>query len=125
MYGRAKQLFALDEHVSILHGDSSDVLPEILSKIAEPALFWLDGHYSGGVTARGKYETPVWQELQHILNHSAAWHVILIDDARCFVGQSDYPTLQETRDLVWRKHPEWLFDVAHDIIRIHPGTTAL
>src|SRR5687768_9818802 len=35
----------------ILHGDSAEMLPVVLSGLTEPALFWLDAHYSGGETA--------------------------------------------------------------------------
>ena len=43
----------------ILQGDSTDVLPEVVEKMDEPTLFWLDGHYSGGITASGEQETPI------------------------------------------------------------------
>jgi len=66
--------FSKQRHISIIHGDSADVLPEILLKIDEPCLFWLDGHYSGGFTARGKKDTPILQEVISILNHHIDRH---------------------------------------------------
>mgnify|MGYP005630339013 CR=1 FL=1 len=36
--------------VHIHKGDTVKELPKVLQKITEPALFWLDAHYSGGDT---------------------------------------------------------------------------
>jgi hypothetical protein len=82
-------------------------------------LFWLDGHYSGGITAKGRTDTPVAEELEHILTHPVMGHVVLIDDARCFVGQDHYPTLDELKEMILNKRPDWVFDVENDIIRVH------
>jgi len=116
---RAKKRFIKFPHISIIQGNSAEVLPRILADITQPCLFWLDAHYSGGITAKGTLETPIMQELCYILNHSAAEHVILIDDAREFVGQKDYPTIAQVRHLILEKHPNWVFEVKDDIIRIH------
>lgn len=109
--------FSKQKHISIIHGDSVDILPEILLKIDEPCLFWLDGHYSGGFTAKGKKDTPILQEVMSILNHHIDRHIILIDDARCFNGQNDYPIIQELRDMILSYHPDWSFEVKDDVIR--------
>jgi len=53
LYWRAVQRFAGRGSVTIVQGDSSKVLPQLLAELAEPVLFWLDGHYSAGVTAKG------------------------------------------------------------------------
>ena len=66
LYQKAKKKFSRDLQVSILHGDSTKVLPGILEQIKIPCLFWLDGHYSAGVTARGEKETPILEELKNI-----------------------------------------------------------
>ncbi|MDX6612604.1 MAG: hypothetical protein QOD75_1790, partial [Blastocatellia bacterium] len=96
----AQERFAGDKHISILQGDSGELLKELLPSINQPCLFWLDGHYSGGVTGKATLETPIRKELDHILNHPVAGHVILIDDARCFTGYNDYPTVDELRETV-------------------------
>ena len=120
--GRAKARFSGFDHISIVHGDSAQVLGQILATVEEPCLFWLDAHYSAGNTARGDLNTPVKHELEHIFGSSCAErHVILIDDARCFTGQDDYPTVEELRDFVLGTHPTWVFKVENDIIRIHQG----
>lgn len=115
---RAKKRFSIYPHISILQGDSRQLLPGLLASMGQPCLFWLDAHYSGGITAKSEVETPIEQELRCILSHFAE-HVILIDDARNFVGTNDYPTLQAVRDLVNELRPGWVVEVNDDIIRIH------
>ena len=56
---QAKKKFSKHHNISIFHGDSSKVLPVILADISEPCLFWLDGHYSGGITAKGDSTHPL------------------------------------------------------------------
>jgi len=116
---QAQQRFANDNHVQIIQGDSGKLLRDYLATINEPCLFWLDGHYSGGVTAKGALETPIKNELASILSHPVDGHVILIDDARCFTGENDYPTLNELRNFIAERKPNHNFSVEHDAIRIH------
>jgi hypothetical protein len=117
LFRGAYNRFSKQKHISIIHGDSVDILPEILLKIDEPCLFWLDGHYSGGFTAKGKKDTPILQEVMSILSHHIDCHIILIDDARCFNGQNDYPTIRGLRDVILSYHPDWFFEVKDDVIR--------
>jgi len=119
LYERAKWKFRKSSNITILQGDSSAVLPVILAGIKEPALFWLDGHYSGGVTAKGAFNTPIVSELRSILDHPVKQHVILVDDARCFVGNDDYPTIEELRSMVMKYDSSLHFHVENDIVIIH------
>jgi hypothetical protein len=119
LYEAAREKFSGFQHIHIVQGDSGEVLPDIINHLTRPCLFWLDGHYSGGITSKGQLETPVSKELESILQHPLASHVILIDDARCFTGQNDYPTIEELRDYLRRARPQWAFEVRDDIIRIH------
>jgi hypothetical protein len=116
---RAKNRFSSYSHVKIIQGDSGQVLPEVMANINEPCLFWLDAHYSGGVTAKNALETPIVKELSVLLEYSCPDHVILINDAREFTGQNNYPLLEEVRNLIAAKHPDWIMQVKDDVIRIH------
>jgi hypothetical protein len=118
LFQRAKERFKNYDHIHLYQGDSGVVLKEILSKTFNPCLFWLDGHYSGDITSKGQLNTPILNELNFILTHSSE-HVILIDDARLFTGQQDYPTLEEVKKFVSKFKPGYKFEVKHDIIRIH------
>lgn len=120
LYALAKERFSRWSHITILQGDSADVLKGILGEIDTPCLFWLDAHYSGGITAKGRRETPIVEEVQQILGHYLAQrHVILIDDARLFDGTNDYPTLEELRASVVEQLPNLTMCVQDDIIRLH------
>lgn len=117
LYGRAAELFDSSENVEIVFGDSAEVLPGILEQLEDPALFWLDGHYSGGETARGTSVTPVLQELRYILGHRVTGHVVLIDDARLF-GTDGYPSFSDVESEVLAAQPSRVIVVKDDIIRI-------
>ena len=118
LYKNASNKFSKYQHIHIIQGDSSKVLPSILSKIDEPSLFWLDGHYSADITAKGDLNTPILKELELILNHHIKNHIILIDDARLFVGVDDYPTIGELKIFLGKINPKLNFEVEDDIIRI-------
>jgi len=119
LYQKAKQRFIKYPHICIMHGNSSEVLPKILPPIDKTCLFWLDAHYSGGITAKGGMDTPIISELKHIFSHQMKNHVILIDDAREFVGLNDYPTIEELKDFIYQECPDYDFEVVDDIIRVH------
>ncbi len=117
----AQRRFRALPHIHILQGDSAQVLPSIMSGISTPCLFWLDGHYSGGITAQADVDTPILKELRTIFDHPCKDHVILIDDARHFDGTHDYPTIDGLRELCAKERPQQDFSVANDMIRIHPS----
>lgn len=117
LWKQACKRFKNQENVSILQGDSGKVLVGLVSQINERALFWLDGHYSSGITSRGEKECPVFEELESILNTQFN-HVLLIDDARCFNGSGDYPTVEKLAETILMKKPLSKLDVKDDIIRI-------
>ena len=120
LFKKARDRFANYQHIQILQGDSSKILPLILEKLNATTLFWLDGHYSGGDSSKGDQNTPILKELELILNHRIKNHIILIDDARCFTGKDDYPTLIKVQSFLKKIRPELIFQIRDDIIRIMP-----
>lgn len=70
--------------VCVIKGESQEVLGELINKIKTPITFWLDGHYSAGDTAKGKFIAPLIQELDCIGKHPIKTHKIIIDDLRCW-----------------------------------------
>lgn len=116
---RARARFADDPKITVLEGDSGSLLSSILEDLREPALFWLDGHYSEGITARGGEDTPIRSELRAILRHEVRDHAVLVDDAREFVG-GPYPSLAEVEEMVRELGPDYHMDVRDDIIRLTP-----
>jgi len=119
LYEAAHRRFDGVANVEILHGDSGDLMPEIVEGLDAPTLFWLDGHYSAGVTARGVEETPILRELDAVLGSGRRGDVVLVDDARCFTGENGWPSRDEVRERVRELEPEYVFEVESDIIRIH------
>jgi hypothetical protein len=117
LYEAAVEKYAADPGVTILHGDSATALPDVVSELEEPAVFWLDGHYSGEGTAWS--EPPAVAELEAVLG-SDVDHVVLIDDAADF-GSGGYPTLGELRSLVGGLRPTYCFEVEDNVIRARPS----
>jgi hypothetical protein len=118
LYLQAERRFADSKHIVLLQGDSGEILGDLLRRIDRPCVFWLDSHYSDADTARSSLVTPVRRELEHILSHPLAGrHVILIDDARLFTGEDDYPAMNGLRDIMRGAGFEG-FAVRDDIIRI-------
>jgi hypothetical protein len=117
LYNNAKNKFKNDKNITIIKGDSGNVLPTVMSKINDPAIFWLDGHYSAGITAKGEKECPIFEELNAIFQSKQLNHILLIDDARGFVGEGDYPTIEKLTDFVKSKNEKYQLEVKHDIIR--------
>lgn len=122
-YQEAKKRFAGVPNVDLRQGDSGKVMPEVVAQLDAPTLFWLDGHYSGGDTAQGDLNCPVWGELEAIFSSGMKQpFVVLIDDARCFrhVGAVDYPAVSDIQKWVADRRPDLSLEVAMDCIRIAP-----
>lgn len=124
-WAAAQEMFRPYPHVHCWHGDSTDVLPKVLETIDAPALVWLDGHWSGGDTARGSVDTPVAAELKTLFADGRP-HVILVDDARIFKGGQaweeqfgDYPSIDWVRQLA--EVHGYRFALLDDIMRLIPA----
>lgn len=118
LYDKAREKFAKYPHINLLYGDSAVELPKILKDINEPAIFWLDAHYSGGETARGGTNTPIESELCSIFSHPIKNHVILIDDAGDFDPKYEYPTATAVKELAGKNN--YSCEIADNIFRIYP-----
>lgn len=119
---RATQRFAEEPKITVIQGDSARVLPALLATLKQPALFWLDGHFSGGVTAKGETDTPIIAELNHLFATAQRDHVVLIDDARLFGSATEYPSLDAIETLVRTHRAEWAMTVETDLIRLEANT---
>lgn len=120
LFRRATHRFRGIENVRLLHGDSGQVLKEIVSDLDHPTLFWLDGHYSCGETAMGEKETPIFEELGVIFGQSEFRHVVLIDDAREFNDNPGYPSMDELMDKLKLLRPNTEIRIENDCIYIEP-----
>lgn len=112
---KAQKRFVNDKKISIFCGDSAILLPQIIQNIKEPCIFWLDAHC--GHAAK---ETPIIEELETVFKHSKESkinHVVLIDDARLYNGQGDWPSISELKKISFDY--KYSFTIKDDIIIIH------
>ena len=119
LYSNAAAYFKSYPNVEILNGLSEEVFPSLLPKLSGDINFWLDGHYSAGITHKGPQDTPILDELAHIsknLNHFGKV-CIMIDDIRCFNPELDeyssYPTLNVLVE--WANQNSLSWNIEHDI----------
>lgn len=118
LYENAVKKFSNEKHVTIIEGDSGKVLNDIMRAVKTSAIFWLDGHYSEGITAKGEKVCPIYEELGVIFNAPALKHVLLVDDARLFDGTNDYPSKDELIIFIKKHKPAAEIDIDGDIIRV-------
>ena len=116
---------ACPTNITFLVGNSKDVLPELLTQIETPSLFWLDGHWCG-VSEFGKdMECPLMDELRALKDFGDS--VILIDDARAFLGplpppheNNQWPRIDEIFLLLKEQFPQNLVTISDDVIYCIP-----
>jgi len=126
LYAEAQEKFRDARNVELIHGNSGRELGRLIPKLNAPALFWLDAHYSGGAlrgatSARGEKDTPILEELDHILGAAEPGHVVVVDDARLFGTDPAYPALDAVAALVRSRSPKRRVVFACDCIQILPG----
>jgi len=116
---RARQRFHKYSQVEIIAGDSQAVVPQLLQRLNERCLFWLDAGYCGWGGGIGN-PNRLGSEFSAILSDKIPDHVILMDDADGINGEGGSPTLPELIALVESNYPRRRIEVAHNIIRITP-----
>lgn len=113
----AKENLTQFSHVQLYLGNSGEVLGKLLPTICSRTLFYLDGHYSGGVTAKGLENTPILEELIAIRDFGRSDSVILIDDIQLF-QESCYP--DKIRNTCLEGYPDYDQLVA-TLLQINPN----
>lgn len=114
---RARRRFHGEPKIRIHEGNSGDLLGSVLQELRRPAVIWLDGHYSGPLTARGATDTPLRLELQEALTWGTDDDAILIDDARLLGVDPAYPAVEEVSRRIHAARPDWMVDVQADMLR--------
>ena len=104
-------------------GTSQELLETILKKISGDVCFWLDSHYSGGLTFND--ECPLKNELKIIENNIKKFEriVVLIDDIYGYHQHpEDYPSLMflsewaSKLDLIWTIESDIFIAKSKDLI---------
>jgi hypothetical protein len=119
LYLKAFRRLGIWKNVGVHFGNSEEILKSLLPNIHKRILFYLDGHYSGHVTARGSLDTPVIKELQAIEEAKKADSIILVDDIRLF-QDSCFPEKSKILNLGLETYPD-LKEVIIAILRINPS----
>lgn len=101
LYETNREIFRSEKTVRIFHGDSADLLGEMIDASYGRIVFWLDGHYSDGITALGESVTPILNELCVIKQKGRKGDCVLIDDIRLFVGRAGYPKIDEVKAILY------------------------
>ena len=119
LFNRAHSLFSNYSNVQILNGTSEDVFPSLLPRIKGDVNFWLDGHYSAGITFKGPQDTPILNELECISRNIGNFSriCVLVDDIRCFNPRlpefASYPSLDTL--VGWATSHKLYWTIEHDI----------
>lgn len=94
-------------NIKFIFGDSRTELKKIVNELQEPAIFWLDAHWSGGATYGDDDQCPLIEEIK-IIGDCRFDNFIFIDDARLFTSPPQPP-----------HRPEQWSDIASIIKTIH------
>ncbi len=107
-------------NITFIQGNSKDELPKIIEKLEGQSIFWLDGHWCMGAGGKDD-ECPLIKELLDISKTKDS--IILIDDARCFLGPlppphnaSDWPRIDEIFKLINEHFPCYTTTIIEDVI---------
>jgi hypothetical protein len=112
----ARIRFARTPAVHVHEGDSALVLPQILSSLDRPALFWLDAHPHTDRSANDA-PVPLVAELSAIAAHPVRGHVVLVDDMR-LMGSAGFPSIDDL------SLPGYSFQRLEDVGLLAPATSS-
>jgi FkbM family methyltransferase len=119
------------KNVDFLLGNSKEQLAAIVPSLKQPCIFWLDAHWSGGMTYGESQECPLLEELQ-IINDSECEHFILIDDARLFLCPppnphriEEWPTIDAVTSLLNSGRSRYTVIVEDVIVSVPEGAKLL
>ena len=86
LHEQAKNLYRGNK-IKFLLGDSSVVLTSLISELNDNTIFFLDGHWSSGITGRGFKDCPLVEEINTIFENFKHKAIIIVDDYS-FFGKS-------------------------------------
>lgn len=87
-------------NIEFIFGDSRTELSKLIERLDSSSLFWLDAHWSGGLTYGDTDQCPLIEEI-NIINSSSFDNFILIDDARLFTSPPQPPhKIEQWPDIV-------------------------
>ena len=101
----ARRRFRNHPKVEVLQGSSEIMLQQVLVRLEQPTLFWLDAGYF--IWAGEHKDTcRLMTELEAIFSHKIQQHVVLIDDVVSWSGRDGTPEIGDLESEITRKYPE-------------------
>ena len=97
-YNICLEKFKDDDNVNLWLGDSRDCVKEILKKVDQKAIFWLDAHAEGG-------GVPTMEEIDMIKDHPIKDHTIVIDDIPIYFSGREDQLMDKIRSI----NPDYQF----------------
>jgi len=92
LYRLASAYLAKRSNVLCLEGDALKILPSVLNTAdVRNCLVFLDGHFSGGVTAHGDLTEPACEEIAVLATYKDKINAVIVDDFRCFGRDKGWP----------------------------------
>lgn len=112
-------------NIEFFVGNSKEVLPKVVGQLDGNSVFWLDGHWCNVAELGKDMECPLMDEIHALRNLKDS--VILIDDARAFLGplppphdNTQWPRIDEIFLLLKSYFPANLVTIADDVIYCLP-----
>jgi Ribosomal RNA adenine dimethylase len=115
---KASEFLRPKQNVKVLQGDALDILPTILSQDIDDILVFLDGHFSGGVTACGDMPEPAIEEIKILSQSKSKLAGIIIDDFRLFGTEPGFPSKSSLFKAIEEYLPEFAVTVSLDQVII-------
>ena len=127
LYDHTRIKYQNIDNINFLFGDSRTQLNKLIASLDSTAFFWLDAHWSGGLTYGENDQCPLLEEI-NIINNSQFEHFILIDDARLFTSApqppqriDQWPNISEIVDALRSKSSDKYIVIIEDVIIAVPN----
>lgn len=122
IYEITKNKYRDVDNIEFLFGDSRELLDNLVHKLVGPSVFWLDAHWSGGLTYGDDDQCPLIEEIK-IIDSSVLDHFIFIDDARLFLSSpqpphniNQWPTISDLIFALKSNFPNRFIVIIEDVI---------
>ncbi len=93
---RAAEWLGSRRNVEVIQGDALQMLPRVLARSdVDDVLIFLDGHFSGGITAHGDHAEPAVLEVDALVPFKHKIRAVIVDDWRCFGWDAGWPKKSE------------------------------
>lgn len=112
----ARKRFKHEPRITVLEGDSAAALKKLVPTLTERSLFFLDAHFSGGISGKGDLNTPLRGEFSAIASSVIKDHIIMVDDASEYTGENDYPAQEEVFSQLKAINPKYTVYIKDNFI---------